>query len=300
MSNEPTIKRSPHDKKNPYTMVSKELIKDNSISHHARGVLIVLLSLPDDWVFYHSNLQKQLAIGEKSLNSALQELLNAGYAKRERGRKNGRFLPYKYEISEFKLFLPNCPQQPGDSSLLKEDLLKKEDKSLTKEEKREREEATPTPPPSSIPSLLFGSYQNVKLTQKQYDELVIKFGSEEVDDVVESLSIHLEINPRKAKEYKSIPAVINRWIRSDRKKHKNVSFPGKGISKQAQQNIKLVADMKGKWFEEMSHIRVFGSLYVANSEARTELLFDINPEDFRRAFIKLADLESDGEGKENG
>src|SRR6202044_555366 len=91
---QPTIRRSKHDKKNPYAMISREMLHDKSISPAAKGVLAYLLSLPDDWQIYHSQLQGALGIGECALNTIFDELIAAGYVKRERPKSKGRFLPY--------------------------------------------------------------------------------------------------------------------------------------------------------------------------------------------------------------
>jgi hypothetical protein len=92
------------------------MFQDRSISPKAKGVLGYLLSLPNDWKVYHKQLMYALNIGEEYLNSAIEELINAGYIRRSRQRVKGVFQPYSYEIAEFKIFLPNGENQPGFSS----------------------------------------------------------------------------------------------------------------------------------------------------------------------------------------
>jgi DNA-binding MarR family transcriptional regulator len=96
-------------------MISREMAQDKSISPKAKGVLLYLLSLPENWKIYHNQLQDGLGIGEEYLNSALEELIKAGYAERERKRVNGMYQPYSYTIREFKKCLPNRENQPGSS-----------------------------------------------------------------------------------------------------------------------------------------------------------------------------------------
>ncbi len=105
--NEPTFELCPHDRENPYKQISRALIQDRSISPKAKGVLIYLLSLPKDWKIHHSQLQYGLNIGEDYLNSAMDELIKAGYADRTRERVKGIFQPYRYKIREFKKCSPN-------------------------------------------------------------------------------------------------------------------------------------------------------------------------------------------------
>ena len=105
----------PHDKQNPYVMISREMAQDKSISPKAKGVLLYLLSLPRDWKIYHSQLQDGLGVGEQYINSAMDELVKVGYADRTRERVKGIFQPYKYKIREFKKLLPDRENQPGFS-----------------------------------------------------------------------------------------------------------------------------------------------------------------------------------------
>lgn len=113
--NEPTFQRHTHDKKNPYVMISREMAQDKSISPKARGVLLYLLSLPDDWKIYHSQLCNGLGVGEDYVNSAMEELLNNGYAERTREKVKGLFQPYQYKIYEFKKCLPDRENRPGST-----------------------------------------------------------------------------------------------------------------------------------------------------------------------------------------
>ena len=101
-----TFRRAKHDKQNPYVMISREMLHDKSISPKAKGVLCYLLSLPNDWKIYHTHLMNALDVGKDYLDSAIDELLASGYATRSRERVKGLFQPYQYEISEFKIFIP--------------------------------------------------------------------------------------------------------------------------------------------------------------------------------------------------
>lgn len=132
--NEPTFRRSPHNKLNPYVQISREMAQDKSISPKAKGVLLYLLSLPDDWKVYHSQLQSGLGIGEDYLNSAMDELLNAGYAERTREKVKGLFQPYQYTINEFKICLPDRENQPGSTGPENPGIHKKEKENKYKEQ----------------------------------------------------------------------------------------------------------------------------------------------------------------------
>jgi hypothetical protein len=111
--NESLFERCPHDKQNPYVMISRDMLQDKMISPKAKGVLCYLLSLPSDWKIFHSQLQKGLNVGEDYINSAMDELITQGYAERTRERVKGIYQAYKYKIREFKKLVPNRENQPG-------------------------------------------------------------------------------------------------------------------------------------------------------------------------------------------
>ena len=78
------IYRVAKDKNNPYVMINKALLKDEGLSWKAKGILSYLLSLPDDWQIYESELQNHASDGIDSLRSGIQELIQHGYIHRKR------------------------------------------------------------------------------------------------------------------------------------------------------------------------------------------------------------------------
>lgn len=88
-------------KTQPYTMVSNDTIRDERLSWKARGILCYLLSLPDDWEIYVSELINHSPDGDTSLRSGLQELQTLGYLSRAQTRdKHGRISGYEYTAYE--------------------------------------------------------------------------------------------------------------------------------------------------------------------------------------------------------
>ena len=101
-----TCRRSRHDPRNPYTVISNVILRDKELSPGAKGTLCYMLSLPDDWCFVHEHLYGELRIGRKLLEKYLGEIMSAGYATRSRSKHKGRFSPYDYEITGLKNSLP--------------------------------------------------------------------------------------------------------------------------------------------------------------------------------------------------
>lgn len=84
-----------------FVTVHKDFIHDNTISWKAKGILLYLLSRPDDWQIYETELVKHTRDGLSSLKSGIKELEEVGYIKRTRKRDDkGRLKEYEYAVFE--------------------------------------------------------------------------------------------------------------------------------------------------------------------------------------------------------
>ncbi len=111
------LRKSNRDK---FTVVSNEAIRDDSISLKALGLLVRLLSLPDDWEFSEEGLIKIFKKdGQASVRSGLKELESTGYLKRERKRdERGHMSSVEWTVYENphlenpSLVIPNLDNRP--------------------------------------------------------------------------------------------------------------------------------------------------------------------------------------------
>jgi len=88
-------------KDGPFNRISRDVIKDKHLSLKAKGLLTLILGLPDDWIFTIAGLQEFVQEGREALLSTMRELIEKGYAVRETTRaENGRFCPDDYSFSE--------------------------------------------------------------------------------------------------------------------------------------------------------------------------------------------------------
>jgi phosphopantetheinyl transferase (holo-ACP synthase) len=78
-----TIYRVCKNRDNPYVMLNKGFFDDPSISLKSKGLLGYLLSKPDNWIVYRSEILKHCTDGIDSLKSAIKELKKSGYMKIE-------------------------------------------------------------------------------------------------------------------------------------------------------------------------------------------------------------------------
>lgn len=162
------ILRNPN--KDKFTVIDNYALRDENLSLKARGLLVSMLSLPDNWSFSENGL---IAIfpkdGQTSIRSGLKELEQQGYLVRNRARDDhGRISKVEWILYDYPHFenhnlvnhslenhnLENRPQLNTKQSNTK----KTSTDELNTESKRKRE---PT-----------------------HDELVERFQSQELADAV--------------------------------------------------------------------------------------------------------------------
>lgn len=96
-------------KNKDYTTVSNVHLKDINLSLKAKGLLTVMLSLPDDWDYSIAGLISICKESKKAIQSTLVELEENGYLTRIRvNDSSGRF-DYEYTVYEIP-FKKSTPQ----------------------------------------------------------------------------------------------------------------------------------------------------------------------------------------------
>ena len=93
------IRRSKRDSN--FTIISNTGMKDDRLSFKAKGLLAYMLTLPDDWVFYESEIAKHSTDGKQAVRTGLKELQSAGYLVKEQARnQNGKFSKVDWVVSD--------------------------------------------------------------------------------------------------------------------------------------------------------------------------------------------------------
>ena len=88
-------------KENNYTKVSNHYLRDESLSFQAKGLLTLMLSLPEDWDYTIAGLTKFTSDGRVCVANTIRELEEHGYIKRRQNRgENGAFAQNEYWIYE--------------------------------------------------------------------------------------------------------------------------------------------------------------------------------------------------------
>ena len=89
------------NKTRDYTVMSNHHLRNTSLSLKAKGLLSLMLSLPDNWDYTTKGLASICKDGIDSICSAVKELEQHGYIVRERVRNNkGQLTTIEYTILE--------------------------------------------------------------------------------------------------------------------------------------------------------------------------------------------------------
>lgn len=89
------------EKNDNYTVMSNFHLRDEQLSLKAKGLLSLMLSLPEEWDYTLAGLAKINKEGVDAIRSAVTELEQAGYVRRETARKDtGAFSGNRYVIYE--------------------------------------------------------------------------------------------------------------------------------------------------------------------------------------------------------
>lgn len=96
-----------HRRQKPFTMVGNDLINDENLSWAAKGLLIYLVSKPDNWKVYKSDIVKHATNSKDSVSGIFKELRNTGYMTLTRFiNEGGKVIAWNYDFYEEPLETP--------------------------------------------------------------------------------------------------------------------------------------------------------------------------------------------------
>ena len=186
-----------------YTVMSNHHLRNEKLSLKAKGLLSMMLSLPEDWNYTTRGLAKICKEGVDAIGSALRELETAGYIVRHQLRdKSGRISDTEYVIYEQpQPKQPDMPQPDTASPGTENPYLDKPDtKSNTQKQNTHgsstdsipfREETAGNPPERKGRDAMSLSeiekYRNLILENIEYDYLKQRVDPycEDLDEIVE-------------------------------------------------------------------------------------------------------------------
>lgn len=187
-----------------YSVISNIHFKDRRLSLRAKGLLSLILSLPDNWDLTLKGLVKICTEGRDAVSNAIKELETYGYIKKIQPRdKNGKLQKIVYEIYE----RPEDPPLPENPEVAETSV---EIESLPLPEKPLTVQPVPEKPLTVNPTQLSTKgiknimnkepYQSIQTSQVdsltmelveselkqniEYDILIDRFDSNQIDEIV--------------------------------------------------------------------------------------------------------------------
>lgn len=112
----PAVKRKAIHKtkiRDKFVVLPNSLAQDKTLSLRSRGLLLLMLSMPNDWQTHQSWIETQCPEGREAIRASIRELMATGYVTRrkisgERGKMAG------YEWTWHSVALPIGSRSPSD------------------------------------------------------------------------------------------------------------------------------------------------------------------------------------------
>ena len=214
-----------------FLSIQNDAARDERLSLAARGLLLYILSMADDWQFSINGLAKQLGIGRNQVVNLTKELQAAGYIsiKRETA-KGGKFSGAEWIIRE-KPENHSPENRSTDNGTTDEKttvpkttvpktIIRKSGpirKTISKNnhyiEGPSTKGDTRTHARGLHNAQIVGKYQNVFLSEDECAELTSLYDIATVTRYINRLSEYLEQHPDK--NYANHKATIEKWIHED-------------------------------------------------------------------------------------
>lgn len=93
------------EKRSNFTVVDNTFIRDNNLSLKAKGLMLLMLSLPPEWDYSISGLSAICQEGKTAIRNCLKELEDNYYLIRERRNNEKGYFVYEYILKE----IPEVP-----------------------------------------------------------------------------------------------------------------------------------------------------------------------------------------------
>ena len=195
-----------------YTVMSNHHLRDKGLSLKSKGLLSMMLSLPEDWNYTTRGLAKICKEGVDAIGGALRELESAGYIVRHQMRdRQGRISDTEYVIYEQpQPKAPDTPQpdtaspdpenpyldspdteKPAELNIEKSKTQKSNTQGSSTDSIPFRETAAARPPERKGRDAMsveeMQSYRDLVLENIEYDHLCREFATyrEDLDEIVE-------------------------------------------------------------------------------------------------------------------
>ena len=287
-----SIIRCPHDRQNPYAQISRDLIRDETLSPECRWLLIYLLSMADGWEIKVQQLRNHLSphAGKEKIYSMINKCIEAGYMAKEYVYEKGlrRCVYILSETPKFKKCLPR-PENPYPANQHPEKPDGKEEpknkkKQVEEEESKPKKEESPLKSPT--PDLKFGTY--VHLKPDVYEKFITDLGHEPLHSLIDQINDYIDSTGRKP--YKDYGATIRTWIRRNQGKMPSVNAELTKIKENKARVLEAIVQLRNSNDPKGKNIFLTEKEVVRLDTGKRIVLND-DPEAFLQRFLSLFNLE---------
>src|SRR5690625_3509365 len=183
-----------------------------------------MLSLPDDWIFYESEIVNHATDGKQSVRTGMKELEKFGYLVKEQKRNSkGKFAKIDWVVSDEPIngdtttfqpstTFPSTDNPSTDKRATDNRTLLSTNELSTNIQSTDKDTASPK-------KSKYGDAENVLLTDEEYKKLKDRFPSD-YKERINNLSYYIA---SKGAKYKSHYMTILAWARKDSNKNKKGS-----------------------------------------------------------------------------
>ena len=212
------------EKSRDYTTMCNYHLRDKALSLKAKGLLSVILSLPDDWNYSINGLAAICKESRDGVNNTLHELERFGYLERNRIRgSGGKFSDTEYVIYE-KPRGPDAPLPVTDFPyMVSPDMDAPHTEGAIQLNKEKESTDIPSTKGVSKARSPCGIYKNVFLSEEELKNLIADFN--DYESRIDRLSEYMATT---GKNYKDHYLTILTWARRDKEKA-NLSTTRKGF-----------------------------------------------------------------------
>lgn len=163
-----------------YVNVCKGILENRSFGLRDRGMLVTLLSFPDNWDFSIAGLAKILPDGKSAISASLERLIQMGYVTKEQERTAfGKFGMNVIEVHETPI-VP-LPEKPLSEKLPTEKPLTKNMLSGNPSAEKQAQVINKKVTNKESMNKQVIHKESDTLCDRDYKELCAKFGKESVD-----------------------------------------------------------------------------------------------------------------------
>jgi len=225
-------------KRKNYTIISNDLINNESLTWEARGMLIYLLSKPEDWQVRVTDLTRQSPAGVKVVRRVIKELEEHGYISRVRFQDSvtKRFV-WETDVRE----QPILPEGKHPSEKSPDRIVPSGQDILNTDLKRKEKEKPEEINPAAAAILFHFKNEITSLTPSLTKTVLGWIDDYPTDWITEAVDIAVRRGKRRP-DY--VEGILRRWKNSGKDSVRPVRQPGTASVEELRRAGYIVPDIK--------------------------------------------------------